>query len=122
MSATYDLKPTADGQFMFNLKAANGEVILTSERYTTKQSAENGIESVRTNSPLDERYDRLEAGMKKDGLDLDAYSWYLDLRRFGSVPHAGFGLGFERMLMLVTGVQNIRDVIPYPRTPGHCLP
>ena len=60
--------------------------------------------------------------MEKDGLDLEAYSWYLDLRRFGSVPHAGFGLGFERMLMLVTGVQNIRDVIPYPRTPGHCLP
>ncbi|MFN3242935.1 MAG: YegP family protein [Planctomycetota bacterium] len=58
MAAKYDLKPTSDGQFMFNLKAANGEIILTSERYKQKASAENGIESVRTNSPLDERYDR----------------------------------------------------------------
>jgi asparaginyl-tRNA synthetase len=64
----------------------------------------------------------LKATMVRDGLDLEAYSWYLDLRRYGSVPHAGFGLGFERVLMLVTGVQNIRDVIPYPRTPGHCQP
>jgi len=58
MAAKYDLKKTADGQFMFNLKAANGEVILTSERYTTKASAENGIESVKTNAPNDEQYDR----------------------------------------------------------------
>ena len=46
------------------------------------------------------------------------YAWYLDLRRYGSVPHSGFGLGFERMLMFVTGVGNIRDVIPFARTPG----
>ena len=46
------------------------------------------------------------------------YKWYLDLRRYGTVPHAGFGLGFERMLMFVTGVSNIRDVIPFARTPG----
>jgi len=81
-----------------------------------------GIGEVIGGSQREERYELLKAGMEKDGLDLDAYSWYLDLRRFGTVPHAGFGLGFERMLMLVTGVQNIRDVIPYPRTPGHCLP
>ena len=53
------------------------------------------------------------------GLDLEAYGWYIDTRRFGSVPHAGFGLGFERLLMFVTGEGNIRDVIAYPRTPGH---
>ena len=47
------------------------------------------------------------------------YGWYLDLRRYGSVPHAGFGLGFERLLMFLTGVSNIRDVIPFPRTPGN---
>ncbi len=58
MAAKYDLKKTSNGEFMFNLKAANGEVILTSERYTAKAGAENGIKSVRTNSPHDERYDR----------------------------------------------------------------
>ena len=51
-------------------------------------------------------------------LDEKAYWWYLDLRRYGSVPHAGFGLGFERMLMYLTGMKNIRDVVPFPRTPG----
>lgn len=64
MAGKYILKNTSEGQFMFNLKAGNGEVILTSERYTTKANAENGIESVRTNSIIDERYDRLTA---KDG-------------------------------------------------------
>jgi asparaginyl-tRNA synthetase len=56
----------------------------------------------------------------KHGLDPEAYDWYIDLRRYGSVPHAGFGLGFERLLMFVTGMANIRDVIPFARTPGHC--
>jgi asparaginyl-tRNA synthetase len=68
-----------------------------------------------------QREDRLEllAGrMRAAGLDLEEYSWYLDLRRFGSVPHAGFGLGFERLVQFVTGMGNIRDVIPFPRTPG----
>jgi asparaginyl-tRNA synthetase len=56
--------------------------------------------------------------MKAHDLAMEDYGWYHDLRKYGSVPHAGFGLGFERLLMLVTGVSNIRDVIPYPRTPG----
>jgi asparaginyl-tRNA synthetase len=56
--------------------------------------------------------------MAAAGLDLDQYGWYLDLRRYGSVPHSGFGLGFERLVQFVTGMQNIRDVIPFPRTPG----
>jgi asparaginyl-tRNA synthetase len=81
-----------------------------------------GIGEIVGGSQREEREDLLKATMVRDGLDLEAYSWYLDLRRYGSVPHAGFGLGFERVLMLVTGVQNIRDVIPYPRTPGHCQP
>ena len=58
--------------------------------------------------------------MAAHGLKEEAYWWYLDLRRFGGVEHAGFGMGFERMLMFVTGMQNIRDVIPFARTPGHC--
>lgn len=81
-----------------------------------------GIGEIVGGSQREERLDVLQANMKKDGLSEEAYRWYLDLRRFGTVPHAGFGLGFERMLMMVTGVQNIRDVIPYPRTPGVCGP
>ena len=57
----------------------------------------------------------LWAGMKKRGMNLDAYNYYLDLRKYGSVPHSGFGLGFDRMVMYVTGMSNIRDVILYPR-------
>jgi asparaginyl-tRNA synthetase len=67
----------------------------------------------------EERLDRLEQRMQEAGMNCDSYWWYLDLRRFGTVPHAGFGLGFERFLMTVTGVTNIRDVIPFPRTPKH---
>jgi len=68
-------------------------------------------------SQREERMDVLEARMDEAGLDKEEYWWYLDSRRYGSVPHAGFGMGFERMLMLVTGVANIRDVMPFPRTP-----
>ena len=64
------------------------------------------------------RYDVLVDRMREAGLHLDDYWWYLDMRRFGSVPHAGFGLGFERSMQFITGMQNIRDVIPFPRTPG----
>ena len=81
-----------------------------------------GIGEIVGGSQREERYDVLVEAMQKDGLSEDSYGWYLDLRRFGTVPHAGFGLGFERMLMMVSGVQNIRDVIPYPRTPGACGP
>jgi asparaginyl-tRNA synthetase len=70
-------------------------------------------------SQREERYDVLERRILQAGMRLESYWWYLDIRRFGSVPHAGFGLGFERFLMMVTGVTNIRDVIPFPRTPKH---
>lgn len=70
-------------------------------------------------SQREERLDVLESRIREMGLPLDPYWWYLDLRRFGSAPHAGFGLGFERLLMYVTGMKNIRDVIPFHRTPGH---
>ncbi len=68
-------------------------------------------------SQREERRELLEARLAELGQPLENYWWYLDLRRFGSVPHAGFGLGFERLLMLLTGISNIRDVIPFPRTP-----
>ena len=57
--------------------------------------------------------------MQEQHLNLDEYWWYRDLRRFGTVPHSGFGLGFERAIQFVTGMANIRDVIPFPRTPGN---
>jgi len=62
----------------------------------------------------------LEGRIAQLGLNPEDYWWYLDLRRYGSVPHAGFGLGFERLVQFATGVENIRDVIPFPRYPGHC--
>jgi asparaginyl-tRNA synthetase len=70
-------------------------------------------------SQREERYDVLLARLREAGLDEKAYWWYLDLRRYGSVPHSGFGLGLERMMMYLTGLKNIRDVIPFPRTPGN---
>ena len=68
-------------------------------------------------SQREDRYELLISRIKELGMDIENYSWYLDSRKYGTVPHAGFGLGFERMMMLVTGIANIRDTIPFPRTP-----
>jgi asparaginyl-tRNA synthetase len=70
-------------------------------------------------SQREERADVLTARIEETGMPLENYWWYRDLRRFGTVPHAGFGIGFERMVQFCTGMQNIRDVIPFPRTPGN---
>ena len=78
-----------------------------------------GIGEIIGGSQREERYEILERRMLAAGLDLDTYRWYLDLRRYGSVPHAGFGLGFERLVQFVTGMANIRETIPSPRPPGH---
>jgi asparaginyl-tRNA synthetase len=78
-----------------------------------------GIGEIIGGSQREERLDVLVEKIRAHGLPEEAYSWYLDLRRYGSAPHSGFGLGFERMVMYVTGMKNIRDVIPFPRTPGH---
>jgi len=77
-----------------------------------------GVGEIIGGSQREERLDVLEARMTEQGLNPADYWWYLDLRRFGTVPHSGFGLGLERMLQFVTGMANIRDVIPFPRTPG----
>jgi asparaginyl-tRNA synthetase len=77
-----------------------------------------GIGEIVGGSQREERLEVLEENMRRHKMDPADYKWYLDLRRYGTVPHAGFGLGFERMLMFVTGVSNIRDVIPFARTPG----
>jgi asparaginyl-tRNA synthetase len=68
-------------------------------------------------SVREESYDKLMEEITRRGMETDKLWWYLDTRRWGTCPHAGFGLGFERLILFVTGMQNIRDVIPFPRTP-----
>jgi asparaginyl-tRNA synthetase len=77
-----------------------------------------GVGEIIGGSQREERADVLEEQIKQKGLEPAAYQWYLDLRRYGTVPHAGFGLGLERTLLFLSGMGNIRDVIPFPRTPG----
>ena len=78
-----------------------------------------GIGEIIGGSQREERLDVLLQNMENHKISKEDYYWYSDLRKYGTVPHSGFGLGFERMLMFVTGVGNIRDVIPFPRTPGN---
>jgi asparaginyl-tRNA synthetase len=78
-----------------------------------------GIGEIIGGSQREERLPVLDARMTEAGMDRDHYAWYRDLRRYGTVPHAGFGLGFERTVAYATGLGNVRDVIPFPRTPGH---
>jgi asparaginyl-tRNA synthetase len=77
-----------------------------------------GIGEIIGGSAREDRLDILDARMKKVGINPETYEWYRDLRRYGSVPHAGFGLGLERLLSYITGINNVRDLIPFPRTPG----
>ncbi len=70
-------------------------------------------------SQREDNYDTLLKKIKEKNLNLDTYKWYLDLRKYGTVPHSGFGVGFERLLQFISGIENIRDVIAFPRTPGH---
>jgi asparaginyl-tRNA synthetase len=78
-----------------------------------------GVGEIIGGSQREERMDVLVERMKEQHLNLEDYSWYLDLRRFGTVPHSGFGLGLERTILFLSGMANIRDVIPFPRTPGN---
>jgi asparaginyl-tRNA synthetase len=78
-----------------------------------------GIGEIIGGSQREERLGVLDARMVELGIDAEHYAWYRDLRRYGTVPHAGFGLGFERTMAYVTGLANVRDAIPFPRTPGH---
>ncbi|NLW17982.1 MAG: asparagine--tRNA ligase [Firmicutes bacterium] len=79
-----------------------------------------GVGELIGGSQREERYDVLKQRIEEMGFDMEDYWWYLELRKYGGVKHSGFGLGFERLLMYMTGVSNIRDVIPCPRTPGNC--
>ena len=66
------------------------------------------------------RYDKLDQEVKKRGMDISPIQWYIDLRKTGSAPHGGWGLGFDRLLMLITGVPSVRDIVPFPVYYGHC--
>ncbi len=77
-----------------------------------------GVGELIGGSQREERLDKLQARMTEMGMDVETYEWFLDLRRYGTAKHAGFGLGFERLVMYLTGISNIRDVLPYPRTAG----
>lgn len=79
-----------------------------------------GIGEIVGGSQREEDYDKLEKRINELGLDMDSYTWYMDLRKYGSVVHSGYGLGFERLIMYITGIENIRDVLPFPRTVHHC--
>ena len=76
-----------------------------------------GIGEIIGGSQREDDFDKITARMQEVGIEPEALWWYLDTRRFGSAPHAGFGLGFERLVLFVTGMGNIRDVIPFPRAP-----
>lgn len=80
-----------------------------------------GVGEIIGGSQREERLENLRQRMTELGLPIENYEWYLDLRRYGTTKHAGFGLGFERMIMYLTGVTNIRDVLPFPRTTGSAM-
>ena len=79
-----------------------------------------GVGELIGGSQREENYDKLVSRMKELGMNVDDMYWYVNLRKYGSCVHSGFGLGFERLIMYLTGMENIRDVIPYYRTPGNC--
>jgi asparaginyl-tRNA synthetase len=79
-----------------------------------------GAGEIMGGSQREENYDKIVKRMKEINMDTEELQWYLELRKYGSTTHSGFGLGFERLLMYITGMENIRDVIPFPRTPGNC--
>ena len=79
-----------------------------------------GAGEIMGGSQREDDFKKLEKVVKERGMDEEQIYWYMDLRRFGTNVHSGFGLGFERLLMYLTGMENIRDVIPFPRTPNNC--
>ena len=117
-------------------KVFNGPVFVTDypkeiKAFYMKQNADGktvramdllvpGVGELIGGSQREDDFEKLKKRMEEMDLDAEAYSWFLDLRRYGTVPHAGFGVGFERLVMYVTGMENIRDVIPFPRAPKTC--
>jgi len=79
-----------------------------------------GVGELMGGSQREENLEKITQRMKEMDMDTEQLSWFLDLRKYGSVEHSGFGLGFERAVMFITGMANVRDVIPFPRTPNNC--
>ena len=104
--------PKSIKPFYMKRDPGNPDLVLNDDLIAT----DNGGEII-GGSQREDNYDLLLEKITAEGLNLEDYKWYLDLRRFGGVKHAGFGLGFERAVMYLTGMANIRDVIPFPRTP-----
>ena len=94
-------------------------IVRACARASSRQGGSRGLLRGAAGSQREERLDVLDARMAERGIDKEHYGWYRDLRRYGTVPHAGFGLGFERLVQYSTGMGNIRDVIPFPRYPKH---
>jgi asparaginyl-tRNA synthetase len=113
------MKPTAVYNYPKNIKAFYMRLNEDEKTVAAMDLLVPGIGEVIGGSQREERLDVLDRRLREMDLDPKDYWWYRDLRQYGSVPHSGFGLGFERLNMLVTGIFNIRDLIPYPRYPGH---
>ena len=103
-------KRMKDGKSFYMKQNADGKTVAAADMLVP------GIGELIGGSQREEDYDKLVTRMDELGLDKSSYDWYLNLRKFGGVEHAGYGLGFERMIMYLTGIQNIRDVLPFPRT------
>ena len=117
LSETYAKKPVIVMNYPKAIKAFYMRVNDDGRTVAAMDVLAPGIGEIIGGSQREERLDVLDARMVESGLDPKTYWWYRDLRRYGSVPHAGFGLGFERTILYATGMQNVRDVIPFPRTP-----
>ena len=118
LSETYAKKPVIVMNYPKAIKAFYMRVNDDGKTVAAMDVLAPGIGEIIGGSQREERLDVLDARMDEARLDKAHYAWYRDLRRYGSVPHAGFGLGFERTIAYATGLSNVRDVIPFPRTPG----
>ena len=112
-------KPIAVMNYPKNIKAFYMRMNDDNETVAAMDILVPGIGEIIGGSQREERLDMLDKRMDDYGIDKEHLSWYRDLRRYGTVPHAGFGLGFERLISYITGLSNVRDVIPFPRTPGN---
>ena len=118
LSEVYAKKPVVVMNYPKAIKAFYMRVNDEGDTVAAMDVLAPGIGEIIGGSQREERLDVLDARMDEAKLDKEHYAWYRDLRRYGTVPHAGFGLGFERTIAYVTGLSNVRDVIPFPRTPG----
>ncbi|HVO88062.1 MAG TPA: asparagine--tRNA ligase [Casimicrobiaceae bacterium] len=119
VSETYAKKPVIVMNYPREIKAFYMRLNDDDKTVAAMDVLAPGIGEIIGGSQREERLDVLDSRMAQAGMDKEHYAWYRDLRRYGTVPHAGFGLGFERTVAYVTGLSNVRDVIPFPRTPGN---